>query len=378
MISPVEHEALLIVSLIIAQCLGHPRQQGEVCAFSIPADPIDVERNVIYHRGALETVLRKLGYTPRPMLEGHSIVFAELKEENYTGIGISCGGGMFNVCVAYKSVPALTFATSRGGDWIDNNVSAAIGMPAPQVCALKESGVDLMNPKDRVQDAIVIYYRNLIQYTLETIKQKLEAAQNLPTFTKPISVVCGGGTSMIQGFIDVFREEFERVNFPMDVAEIRMARNPLKAVSAGCMEAAIEETRAMADTAPVTISQAALERSAVSSSVKVDDGTKRRLALGRAASPAMERTAPAAVVKSSPAPAAVATEGDTSRRAAPAKVEAPKPKQDTKVRPAPPPPKPAPLEELIEVEELEIEELPAEPKKKPVEPDDSGDIPLIS
>ena len=60
------------------------------------------------------------------------------------------------------------------------------------VCGIKESGVDLMNPKDRVQDAIVIYYRNLIQYTLETIRHKLEAAQNMPTFMKPIDVVCGG------------------------------------------------------------------------------------------------------------------------------------------------------------------------------------------
>ncbi|HEV3026376.1 MAG TPA: hypothetical protein VG457_02330, partial [Planctomycetota bacterium] len=240
MISPVEPEALLVVSLIIAEMLGHPKQEGEVCAFSVPADPIDVERNVIYHRGVLETVLRKLGYTPRPMLEGHSIVFSELKEQDFTGIGISCGGGMFNICVAYKSVPALTFATSRGGDWIDNNVAHAIGMSPALVCGIKESGVDLNNPKDRVQDAIVIYYRNLIQYTLETIRVKLEAAQNMPTFVKPIDVVCGGGTSMITGFIDVFREEFEKINFPIDVANIRMANDPLKAVSRGCMVAAIE------------------------------------------------------------------------------------------------------------------------------------------
>ncbi len=395
MISPVEHEALLIVSLIIAQCLGHPRQQNEVCAFSIPADPIDVERNVIYHRGALETVLRKLGYTPRPMLEGHAIVFAELKEEDYTGIGISCGGGMFNVCVAYKSVPALTFATSRGGDWIDNNVAAAIGMPAPQVCALKESGVDLMNPKDRVQDAIVIYYRNLIQYTLETIKQKLESAQNLPTFTKPISVICGGGTSMIQGFIEVFREEFDRVAFPMEVAEIRMARNPLKAVSSGCMEAAIEETRALADASPIMISQAALERSAVSSTFKADEGTKRRLAPPRLSPAILDRSAPARVEKGGvPAPAATVVAAPRKETARVVKAEPPAlppaARQDAKARPAasggpfraaPPPAKPEPapqLEELIEVEELEIEDLPAETRKKPASQDDPGDLPLIS
>jgi actin-like ATPase involved in cell morphogenesis len=341
MISPIEPEALLIVSLIIAQLLGHPRQVGEVCAFSVPADPIDVERNVIYHRGALEAVLRKLGYTPKPMLEGHSVVFSELAAQDYTGIGISCGGGMFNICIAYKSVPALTFSTSRGGDWIDNNVAQAIGMPAPMVCAVKESGVDLLNPKDRVQDAIVIYYRNLIQYTLETIKQKFETAQNMPTFTRPIDVVCAGGTSLIKGFIEVFREEFEKVNFPIEVNEIRLARDPLRAIAHGCLVAAIEEQRALHE-AQIQIAPAALERSAVSRAEKADTGTRRR-----PAAPAPERVAPSKVEK------------------APEKAPAPKPPV-RKEEPA------APLEEVVELEELKVEELEGEPRSG------SGDIPLIS
>ena len=247
MISPVEPEALLIVSLLAAQILGQPKEVGEVCAFSVPADPVDADRNVIYHRGALEEVLRKLGYSPKAMLEGHALVFSELEEEEYTGIGISCGGGMFNICVAYKSVPALNFSTSRGGDWIDQNVATALNLPAPQVCAAKEGGLDLRNPKNRIEDAASIYYRHLIQYTLETIKQKFESAQNLPHFSHPISIVCAGGTSMPTGFIEIFREEFRKVQFPIEVKEIRMAKDPLRAVSHGCLNGAIEEMKALSD-----------------------------------------------------------------------------------------------------------------------------------
>src|SRR5437660_7888095 len=97
----------------------------------------------------------------------------------------------------------------------------------------------------------------------------------MPTFQRPIDVVCGGGTSMITGFIDVFREEFEKINFPIDVANIRMANDPLKAVSRGCMVAAIEETRALNEV-DVQVAPAALERTAASVS-KMDEGTKRRL-----------------------------------------------------------------------------------------------------
>src|SRR5207244_1436300 len=152
---------------------------GELVYFSVPAEPIDFSMNVTYHKGLFTDLLRKLGYEPKPLVEGHAVVFAELADDDFTGIGISGGGGMFNVCVAYKTIPALTFATSRGGDWIDNNVAHAIGLSPALVCGIKESGVDLNNPKDRVQDAIVIYYRNLIQYTLETIRVKLETAQNM-------------------------------------------------------------------------------------------------------------------------------------------------------------------------------------------------------
>ena len=271
MISPVEREALTVVSLIIGQLLGPPQRQGEICSFSVPAEPIDADRNVVYHRGALETVLKKLGYDPKPMVEGHCVVMGEMESDDYTGVGISCGAGMFNVCIAYKSVPALAFSTSRGGDWIDNNVAQALGYATSQVCAVKESGVDLNRPRDRVEDAIVIYYRELIRYSLESIRQKFETAQNMPSFPDPVPIVCAGGTSMIKGYIDVFREEFRRVNFPIDVKEIRLAKDPLYTVSRGCCVDALEETKARSRVEQEEKS-ANLGRAAIS---KVEKGTRR-------------------------------------------------------------------------------------------------------
>ncbi len=384
MISPVEPEALLIVSLLVAQLLGHPQEVGEICAFSVPADPIDAERNVIYHRGALETVLRKLGYTPKPVLEGHAVVFAELAREQYTGIGISCGGGMFNVCVAYKSVPALTFSTSRGGDWIDQNVSTVLGIPIPQVCALKESGVDLKKPKDRIEEAVAIYYRNLIQYTIDTIRQKFERAHSVPSFSHPIEIVCAGGTSLAPGFIDLFREEFAHVPFPLEVREIRLARDPLRAVAEGCLQAAIEETKALKEIQQTT--EVMIGRAEVTKEVQFDEGTKRRIRqvlTNAQASPPM-KPEPEKIVPKPDAP-----KGDTAVRAA--RAIGPDSEKVVPMNPLPPPPQPVeevpleeipPLEEAPPIEELpevELEEIPAPPSpiEKPQE-DEPKDLPLIS
>lgn len=240
-LSPREREALPIMRMLIENLLGAPKEQGEVCYFSVPAEPIDADFNVIYHRGIFEGILRKLGYSPKTIVEGHAVVFSELAEDDFTGIGISCGGGMFNVCVAYKSIPALTFSTSRAGDWIDRNVAKVLGIKASRATALKERGIDLLSPGNREEEAVGIYYRSLIRYTLENIKQRFEAAEGMPSFPEPVEIVCSGGTSLIGGFVEVFQEVFEEIKFPIQVKKIRRAEDALYSVSKGCLVAALSE-----------------------------------------------------------------------------------------------------------------------------------------
>ncbi len=240
-ISPKEADAMPIEKMLLENLLGPPAMEGEICYYSIPAEPIDAEFNVIYHKGVFGGLLKSLGYSPKPILEGHAVVFAELAEDDFSGIGISCGGGMFNVCVAYKSIPALSFSTSRGGDWIDRNVADVLGISASRATSIKEKGVDIRNPKNREEEAVEIYYRNLISYTLENIKSRFESSSGMPSFPDPITIVCAGGTSMIGGFIEVFRDEFENVKFPLEVKNIRLAEDPLYSVSKGCLVAALSE-----------------------------------------------------------------------------------------------------------------------------------------
>jgi hypothetical protein len=238
LISPSETDALTMIKLLIEKVLGEPQGENEIVFFSVPAEPIDKPANVIYHQGIFEGLLKKLGYNPRPMNEGHAVVFSELADQNFSGIGISCGGGMFNICVSFKTIPALTFSIARGGDWIDKNVSTVLGIPVSKACYIKEQGVDLRNPHSREEEAIVIYYRNLISYTLTNIKQRFLTSSGMPEFPEPIDIVCSGGTSMINGFIEVFKDEFSKLEFPIAIREIRRAKDALTSVAKGCLVAA--------------------------------------------------------------------------------------------------------------------------------------------
>ena len=68
-------------------------------------------------------------------------------------------------------------------------------------------------------------------------------AENMPNFPSDIPIVIGGGTSLVNGFIDVFKEQFDAANFPIPVSEIRIIEDAHTAVSRGCLSEAqlIEE-----------------------------------------------------------------------------------------------------------------------------------------
>ncbi len=238
LVSPNEVDALPMMKLIISKILGEPRTAGENCYFCVPAPSLDVDNNVVYHQGLFESMINKMGYTAHAINEAHAVIFAELAESDFTGIGLSFGGGMANACIAYKSIPCLSFSVARGGDWIDKNVAHVLGVPRSKATFIKERGIDIRDPKSREEEAVAIYYRSLISYVLTNIKARFESGKNMPSFQQPIDIACAGGTSLVGGFIEVFRDEFAKIDFPIPVGRIFRSDEALTAVAKGCLVAA--------------------------------------------------------------------------------------------------------------------------------------------
>jgi hypothetical protein len=119
------------------------------------------------------------------------------------------------------------------------NVAQALGIKPAKVALLKEKGIDLLNPKNREEDAIAIYYRNLVKYNLTNIADRFRTAANMPSFTEPISIVFSGGTAMAGNFIKLVMEVFKDLDFPIPVKEIRLAGDPFHATAKGSLTAAM-------------------------------------------------------------------------------------------------------------------------------------------
>ncbi|MFB6295691.1 MAG: hypothetical protein ABEH66_02475, partial [Halobacteriales archaeon] len=124
-----EQSAIPMIKLIIEQVVGEPDRPDERLFFSTPADPIDSELSTLYHQKTLESILADEGYDPEPINEGMAVIYSELADNDFTGLGISFGAGMTNVCLAYYAVPVMRFSIARGGDWIDEQAAQATGTP---------------------------------------------------------------------------------------------------------------------------------------------------------------------------------------------------------------------------------------------------------
>jgi|APSaa5957512535_1039671.scaffolds.fasta_scaffold05550_10 hypothetical protein len=246
LLNPVEQDAFPILRVIVSQLLGEPKNKGEKVVYCIPGKPLDDDREVDYHEDVMKQVIEASGYEARAINESVALGNAGLVDNQLTGIAISMGAGMCNIAIMYAGMSALQFSVSKGGDWIDQNVCKDTGISSAKAQAIKEAGNYTIDPKSddprtREQQAVKTYYEVLIRYLLANIAKQFES-QDMPNFPEAVPIVIGGGTSMVNGFIDVFRDQFTQKEFPLNVGDIRLVDEPLTAVSRGCfLEAKLED-----------------------------------------------------------------------------------------------------------------------------------------
>jgi hypothetical protein len=239
-----EIDALEVLGLLMKHVLGEPVEKGEVCCFSVPAAPVDApDRDIIYHRGVLERIVTECGFDAIPSNEAMAIIYAETAKDGFSGLSFSYGSGMTNCALAINTIEGLSFSVARGGDWIDTGAAKAVGSTQARMCSLKEKGIDLLKPKGREEEALALYYKNLIEYGLDHVAAQFAKVKGQFALPKPIPLVISGGTSLAGGFKEFFEQVFEkkRKRFPIEISEVRQAKEPLNAVAQGLLLQAMQE-----------------------------------------------------------------------------------------------------------------------------------------
>jgi nucleoid DNA-binding protein len=239
-LNPTEEYSLPVMQAIIQQ-LVKKTKHGETLRFSVPgALRGGGSPDLVYHEAMLRDMLNHMGYNAKGVNEGLAVVFSELEKENFSGIGISCGGGMCNVALAFMSIPVMTFSIAKAGDYIDRSVGGVTGEMATRIRTIKEESLDLSSaPRNKYENALHVYYDDVILSLVEGLRAALAETKNMPRIDRAIPIVLSGGTARPKGFIDKFRQAIERDGFPLAISEIRMADDPLTATARGCLIAAM-------------------------------------------------------------------------------------------------------------------------------------------
>lgn len=246
-LNPKERNAQQIMNVMCHSLIGEVEDDDTTLYYSVPANAINQETDADYHGKVLEAMFKSYrsekGYKvdPHPINEALALVYAELANKAWTGVGISFGAGMVNLCYAMYGAPIFQFSIVNSGDWIDKMASRAIGEETTTYVNREKMHADLTleNPDTLVQRAIKSQYEIMIQHTVQGIKKGVEEAGNKARSEQPIDIIIAGGTSMPKGFDVLFRKILDQSKITtMKIGEVIRPKDPLYSVARGCLIAA--------------------------------------------------------------------------------------------------------------------------------------------
>ncbi|MGA2738577.1 MAG: hypothetical protein ABSG65_14165 [Bryobacteraceae bacterium] len=239
-LNPDEPYSLAVVRRIITKLLGRAVAEGQRVFFSVPARGDSVDGAIRYHEASLRQILTELGYQASPIEEGLAVVYGELAASNFSGVGISCGSGLCNICLAVLSVPVMSFSVPKAGDFIDANAAQVTGDRANRLRMSKEKSFQLNGfTADRVHNALTVYYQEVIADLIGSLRTHIASAQKLPKLEQSVPLVLSGGTAMPKGFLDHFMKILEAEEFPLRLSEVRISGDPLHSTARGALMAAM-------------------------------------------------------------------------------------------------------------------------------------------
>lgn len=242
LLNPNETHSIEIIQRILDDLINSSGQSKGKLTFSVPDAPKDSPTDIIYHESLLKRHFTGKGFSTGSINEGLAVVFSDLEEENFTGLGISVGGGMCNVCLAYLSVPLISFSINKGGDYLDDAVASVTGTVNTRVRSFKENGFDLKkSPRNSLEDALQVYYDDLIGTLVKSLKESIMTTSSTIKVDRPVPIVLSGGTAKVNGFKERFEHFLEMENIPLDFGRIRVAKDPLTATAKGALIAAMHE-----------------------------------------------------------------------------------------------------------------------------------------
>ena len=243
-VNPKEKDAFQIMSIMMHNLVGSVGKDKEILYYSVPANAVNEETDADYHQKILKSIFdafkdeKGRRVDAHPINEALALIYAELADTGFTGIGVSCGAGMINLCMSIFGAPVFEFSIVNSGDWIDKQAAKATG-ETPTFINKEKMKIDLTKePSSLVERAIQAQYQIMVQKTVTSIKKGIEEAGNKARTNNGVDVIVAGGTSIPNGFDTLFATILEEAKLPIKIGKVIRPPDPLYSVARGALIAA--------------------------------------------------------------------------------------------------------------------------------------------
>lgn len=234
-ISPGEIEAMEILKIMVGEVLGQA-PEGGICYVSSPGDPIDNDFDTLYHSAVITDIVESYGWSVSTASESTAMAYSECASSDFTGLCISFGHGMTNVSLVFRSIETIKFSVSRGGSWLDEQTARVTNKTPAQICAIKEKGIDLLNPVGKEQQALTVYYKHFIKYVIHHFIQNFREVRGNIELPDKIPCVLAGGSSQPKCFVELVKQAInQEQGFPFPISDVILSDNALESVSLGLL-----------------------------------------------------------------------------------------------------------------------------------------------
>lgn len=249
-----EEDAIEIMAIIVQNLIGFDLEEDAILYYCVPAPALNADINTEFHQRIAQLIIN--GYKSKSgkslvgchVNEAHALILSQPKMMG-TGIGISFGAGMVNVCYCLFGLPVYSFSLVGSGDWIDLEAARQFGYDPNKpegdyretptsISRIKETVSLVSMPPEPLKRSIYVCYSILMDRVIDGIIKGFKENEDKARISNSISIVVAGGTSSPDGFTELFKEQFSKKNPPFKVGEINRPEKPLFAVAEGCLRAA--------------------------------------------------------------------------------------------------------------------------------------------
>jgi hypothetical protein len=209
-----------ILALMVEAVLP-PAETASVCCVTLPGGyGLDGDTQSLDVR-FLKQLVSLRGYTPQLVSSGLAAVLAELSCSSFSGLGISLGATNCEVSVVHcgRELARCTVAgkLAEFTEELAIGTSTKGGSPAWESHCLKA-----------------------LTAILAEARESLEPEGSMRLLSQPANVVCTGGITMATGFETLLQQAWQQANWPLRVAQIRIAGNRFTIARGGLIKAILE------------------------------------------------------------------------------------------------------------------------------------------